>query len=128
MISLLNASITLLLGLVGILAIYYNESIFGIMLVFTSICSATYHYYNEGKYFNADNILATAVAVIYIYTLVISFMYYQENEFLCISGTLGMFLAAFLIVYCGMPAIIHEQNGCCIRSENPFYALVHTIW
>ena len=116
------------IALVGILAIYYNESIFGVMLIFTSICSATYHYHNEGMYFNADNILATAVGIIYLYTLFISFMHYDENEILCISGTLGLFLAAFLLVYCGMPAIIHMQNGCCIRNPNPMYALIHTMW
>ena len=115
-------------ALVGILAVHYNEPIFAIMLVFTSICSASYHYHYEGIYFNADNILATSIAVIFIRTLILSFIYYDDNEILCIVGTVGLFIAAFLLVYCGMPAIITEQNGCCFRDINPVYALIHSIW
>ena len=115
-------------ALVGILAVYYNEPIFAIMLVFTSICSATYHYHYEGIYFNADNILATSVAVIFIRTLILSFMYYDDNEILCITGTVGLFIAAFLLVYCGMPAVITELNGCSVRNINPAYALIHSVW
>jgi len=115
-------------GLMGLLAIYNNESIFGVMLIFTSICSASYHYHYEAIYFNADNILATSIGVIYLRTLYISFIYYHDNELLCISGTLGLFIAAFLLVYCGMPAIITIKSDCCIRSINPFYAFIHTIW
>jgi hypothetical protein len=48
-------------------------------------------------------------------------------------GTLGIGVAAFLLVYCGMPAeisVVRETpDVCCyLRSDRKLYNIVHSLW
>ena len=93
--------------------------------------SSIYHRNREAIYFNLDNIFATSLLVSYCWSLCIA---YGAYEAYFIFGLVGIPVAIFLLVYCGMPADItiikNASPGplCCTRSDRPLYNSVHALW
>ncbi len=117
-------------------AVYLVAAVFAVCLeqyqistlcCITFIGSSLYHRNREIRYFNLDNIFATSLLVVFGWSLCSSY-YINEAYFLC--GVLGLPVAAFLLVYCGMPADVSlDATGkCCVRSNRPLYDSVHTLW
>ncbi len=111
----------------AIFAIYLGENYIATLCTFTCAGSVLYHRNYEMRFFNLDNIFATSLVVVFSYTLLSAFYVCQE---FFIAGVLGLPLASFLLVYCGMPADItlNEDNSCCVRKSRPMYDMVHTLW
>lgn len=93
--------------------------------------SSTYHRNREAAYFNVDNIFATSVLVTYCWSLYLSYGTFDEYF---TFGLIGIPVAIFLLVYCGMPADITFTGGdkfsplCCVRSDRDLYNSVHALW
>lgn len=93
--------------------------------------STIYHRNREAVYFNIDNVFATSLLVAYGWSLYLSYGIYDEYF---AFGLIGIPVAIFLLVYCGMPAEISIVNGstsqsfCCTRSDRPLYNSVHAVW
>lgn len=86
-----------------------------------------YHYYRESKYFNLDNICATAIFITYVYTWICSYHY---DSITFSIGVVGLPTILYLFIACGFSAIIvFDENGkCCARKDNPTYNYIHTLW
>lgn len=97
----------------------------------TCVGSTIYHRNREAVYFNIDNVFATSLLVAYSWSLYLSYGVY-EGYFA--FGLVGIPVAIFLLVYCGMPAEISIPKGsssvsfCCTRSDRPLYNSVHAVW
>ncbi len=109
------------------ISIWLEEFQIATLCLITCIGSTLYHLHREVRYFNLDNIFATSLLVIFMYSLVSS---YYLNQTYFLAGVLGLPVAAFLLVYCGMPAdVTMDASGtCCTRSSRPLYDSVHTLW
>lgn len=115
-------------GIASLYAIFAMQYFFALLCGITCIGSTYYHKYREMKYFNCDNIFATALLVIYVWSLYHAFI--NDAEVYFNSGYLSL-VAIFLLVYCGMPADItftEEKPQCCIRSGRPEYDTYHAAW
>ena len=108
-------------------AIIYGQYQMGLVCFITFLGSSLYHRYCEMVFFNLDNIFATSLLFVFSYTLMSSA---HHNETYFTLGLLGLPVAVFLIVYCGMPADIQLGGGelCCIRTGRPLYDSVHMLW
>ena len=116
--------------LVGaIVAFLYGQHHFSVLCFITWIGSSSYHRYKEAKFFNLDNIFATSLLVIFVWSMCLS---YTFSSFYFYFGVLGIPVAGFLLIYCGMPAdIVSVYRGtmCCyIREDRPIYMVVHACW
>lgn len=111
----------------AVFAIYLGETYIATLCTFTCAGSVLYHRNYEMRYFNLDNIFATSLVVVFSYTLLSAFFACQE---IFLLGVLGLPLASFLLVYCGMPAdiTISADRSCCVRKSRPMYDVVHTLW
>lgn len=110
----------------GCYALYKLQLEFAFLCGVTSIGSILYHYNRESRFFNMDNIFATSLLVVFLYSL---FLSYYQNEVYFQIGIPGIFTALFLFQYCGDPALITlDKLNCCYRSELPIYNLYHTLW
>ena len=97
----------------------------------TCFSSCIYHRHREAVYFNLDNVFATSLLSSYAWSLYLS---YGTHEEYFIFGLVGIPVAIFLLVYCGMPADIAIMKEvisspmCCIRSDRPLYNSIHALW
>ena len=101
-------------------------------LCFVTCCgSSIYHRNREAAYFNVDNIFATSLLVSYCWSLYLSYGIFDEYF---TFGLVGIPVAIFLLIYCGMPAEITfvKDNKlsplCCVRSDREVYNSVHALW
>lgn len=112
--------------LAGALSAYLNQKHMAFLCATTCVTSLLYHRFREGRYFNIDNIFASALMFVFLISMAQS---YGTNELYFMFGVLGIPVAAFLIVYCGMPADISVVSPwCCVRTDRPLYDLWHTYW
>jgi hypothetical protein len=101
------------------------------LCMITCVGSTIYHRHREAVYFNIDNVFATSLLVAYGWSLYLSYGVY-DGYFA--FGLVGIPVAIFLLIYCGMPAEISITNGstaqsfCCTRSDRPLYNSVHALW
>lgn len=115
----------------SLFAFLYDQYAMALICGVTFCGSSLYHRHREMVFFNLDNIFATSLLVVFVYVLCSSY-YYHEIVFML--GALGMPVAVFLIVYCGMPADINLQKEimiggvCCTRSGRELYDTIHTLW
>lgn len=98
----------------GAYSISCQQYVFGAVQFVTGFCSALYHLHKESCYFNLDNIFATMCLFSYLYTWTSSFEYDMIFFFF---GMLGMPVAAFVIIGCGLPADIVRLRDA--DGENP---------
>lgn len=84
-----------------------QQYVFGASQIATGICSTLYHLHKESCYFNLDNIFATMFLFAFLYSWLCS---YEINMIFFFFGMLGMPVAAFVIISCGLPADIVRQN------------------
>ena len=121
---------SLLYGATFFYAIYTDQPIMAFLCVMTSSGSILYHRHRESMYFNLDNIFAMGQLLIYGWSLFLAFTNDNEVSEYLLIGVIGIPVAIFLLVYCGMPAEIswNESKGCCIRSSSSIYDFVHSIW
>lgn len=123
--------VTSYIYLIGsIYSIIIGNYAFGLISFSTSIGSVLYHRHKEMNYFNLDNIFATSLLLIFLYTLVSSYYY---NEIYFMLGVIGLPVCIFLLSYCGMPADITytfklNQILCCNRIERSGYETYHNLW
>lgn len=101
-----------------------------IMNVICFISSVLYHLHAEAAFFNMDNIFATAQAFIFLWSLRIA---YEQQRFAFVSiGIVGIGLSAYLLVACGLPAILEfdreNSSRCVCRRANPAYKVYHSVW
>lgn len=111
-----------------VLAMYNGIYYIGTLCFATALGSTMYHRNREIKFFNLDNIFATSLLAFYCWSLTSAYYY---NEVVFLIGTLGMPVAGFLLVYCGMPAEViftSPSHDCCIRKSRPLYDNIHTLW
>jgi hypothetical protein len=90
--------------------------------------STIYHRNREAAYFNVDNVFATSLLVSYCWSLYLSYGLFDEYF---TFGLVGIPVAIFLLIYCGMPAeitIIGSSSLCCVRSDRDLYNSVHALW
>lgn len=103
----------------------------GFLCAITCAGSTIYHRNREAMYFNMDNIFATSLLVSYCWSLYLAYGVYEAYF---MFGMLGIPVAIFLLVYCGLPADIQIFKEtlltpfCCIRSDRPLYNSVHALW
>lgn len=115
----------------SIYAVFVGEYHMGFLCTITFLGSTIYHRNREAKYFNLDQIFATSLLVTYGWSLYLS---YSVNRAYFMFGFIGIPVAIFLLVYCGMPAeilMLKETLSapfCCIRSERPLYNSIHALW
>ena len=113
----------------AVVAFLYDQTHFSALCFITWIGSSIYHRHKEAKFFNLDNIFATSLLVIFVWSMYVS---YTFSSFYFYFGVLGIPVAGFLLVYCGMPAdIISVSQGtmCCyVREDRPVYMIVHACW
>ncbi len=111
----------------GMFALCLNEFEISTLCFVTFSGSTLYHRNREIKFFNLDNIFATSLLVVYSCSLLSSFSVCQEYFLL---GMIGLPVAAFLLVYCGMPAEVSlDTTGfVCTRTERTLYDKIHTLW
>lgn len=120
--------------------VYFLPSIYGLavgerhmafLCAITCFGSTIYHRNREAMYFNLDNVFATSLLVSYCWSLYLAYGIYDIYFYF---GLLGIPVAIFLLVYCGMPADIHilketlSTPFCCVRSDRPLYNSVHALW
>lgn len=112
-------------------AFSYGQIDMGLVCMVTFFGSTLYHRYREMVFFNLDNTFATSLLVVFVYTIISAYFFHDLYFRL---GVLGMPVAVFLIVYCGMPAEIHLRSIppndflCCVRSGRELYDTVHNLW
>lgn len=89
--------------------------------------ATAYHMHRESEYFNFDNIFASSLFFIYFYTWISSYPTVPTYFYL---GMIGLPLAIFFLIYCGLPAIIeYDDNGKPVkRKDNFHYHIPHVIW
>lgn len=113
----------------SLVALIYGQVHFSFLCLVTWSGSSLYHRQRESKYFNLDNIFATSLLVIFVWSLYLS---YEYSTAYFNFGIVGIPVAGFLLVYCGMPADISAlTNGsvCCyVREDRPLYNVVHACW
>jgi hypothetical protein len=119
-------------GIAGLLAIALNQGALGSLCLWTCLSSTVYHLNCESRYFNQDNIFATSLMVTFVRTMYVCF---HDNESpwsfeIFAAGMLGLPVALFLLVYCGMPAEVEfdKSKDCLCRRDRPLYNYVHSIW
>jgi len=120
-------------ALASVYALTSKQYQFSMMCLMTSIGSTLYHLNNETMYFNLDNIFATSLLFIFIYTLVSS---YYHHEIYFHMGVVGLPVSLFLLIHCGMPADIvinyctEDKNRIkyCTRMKLVHYELLHNLW
>lgn len=138
---------SMIYAVAGVYAGYYGLYNIALNCVITSCGSVMYHRHREAQYFNLDNVFASSMVLMYGVTLASSLSRLREYF---LFGCLGLPVASYLLVTCGMPAEITAVNTdkkstikkylyevtqyevvaslCCIRSDNPTYELLHTLW
>lgn len=97
----------------GVYSISCQQYVFGGSQLVTGICSSLYHLHKESCYFNLDNIFATMCLFSFLYTWICSF---EVDMIFFFVGMLGMPVAAFVIIGCGLPADIVTLSA---AGENP---------
>ena len=120
--------------------VYFLPSLYGVavgewhmafLCAITCVGSSIYHRNREAVYFNLDNVFATSLLVTYVWSLYIAYGIYEAYF---IFGLVGIPVAIFLLIYCGMPAEITIGKQilgapfCCVRSDRPLYNSVHALW
>ena len=120
--------------------VYFLPSLYGVavgewhmafLCAITCVGSSIYHRNREAVYFNLDNVFATSLLVTYVWSLYIAYGIYEAYF---IFGLVGIPVAIFLLIYCGMPAEISigkqilDAPFCCVRSDRPLYNSVHALW
>lgn len=143
-------------GAAGLFALLEGQFQFAFIAFATCTGSTLYHLNRETRFFNLDNIFATAMMFMFLWTLYDAFSS-DDNLLYLLLGGLGLPVALFLLKYCGMPADIIaadkqplRQSGsaagdscsgtvllaasssaltlCCIRDSREEYDLYHTLW
>ncbi len=111
----------------GVFALCLDEYEISTLCFVTFSGSTLYHRNREIKFFNLDNIFATSLLVIYSCSLASSFSVCKEYFLL---GVFGLPVAAFLLVYCGMPAdvALNSTGSVCTRNGRSLYDNIHTLW
>jgi hypothetical protein len=113
----------------SLVALMYGQFHFSFLCLVTWCGSSLYHRHSEARYFNLDNIFATSLLVIFMWSMYLS---YEYSTVYFNFGMIGIPVAGFLLVYCGMPADITTiTNGamCCyVREDRPLYNVVHACW
>lgn len=111
----------------GLCAFCLGDINVGTLCSITCIGSCLYHRNREVRFFNLDNIFATSLLAVFCYALMSA---YYLCEVFFLTGVLGAPIAAFLLVYCGMPADVTIDNSglCCTRKGRPIYDIIHTLW
>ena len=121
-----------------VLGVWYGFYKFAFLCLITTVGSSIYHRHRESKYFNLDNVFASSLMVFFVHSLVSS---YTHNETYFLLGMLGLPVAVFLLVYCGMPSDVIPMSTdkstdklsqtsyfCCLRTDRPLYNFVHVLW
>ena len=125
-------------GIAGVYAATCGQAHFAFLCLVTWVSSSLYHRHCEAKYFNVDNVFATSLLVAFAWSM---YLAYPFSPAYFAFGTVGVPVAAFLLVYCGMPADIVPAVGstpasafvvdmlCCFkRQDRPLYNAVHALW
>lgn len=98
-----------------------------LFIFFVGFAATLYHYHRESAFFNFDNIFASSMFFVYIYSWVCS---YQYDSLYFALGLIGLPLSTFLFIYCGSIALLeYDSEGKCIeRKDNPHYNRIHCLW
>ena len=113
-----------------------NQYYLALLQGFTWISSSLYHLSEESMFFNLDNIFANSLLLIFLWATFWSFFF---NSYILTAFVVGLHLAAFLFIYCGMPADLIEESttikatsklrGSKFRRQlNLRYGYYHSLW
>lgn len=113
----------------GFFSLYVKEYYLAYFSIVTWISSSLYHLHGEQLFFNFDNIFATALLFIYIWSLISAYHYHVDSFHLSVASV-GLPLAIFLLIYCGMPGNIVILRDClqCSRCQPEVYRPIHSMW
>ena len=113
----------------SLVALIFHQFHFSFLCLVTWTGSSLYHRQCEARYFNLDNIFATSLLAIFVWSMYLSYEY--SNDYFNF-GMVGIPVAGFLLVYCGMPAdikVVMNGSMCCyVREDRPLYNVVHACW
>ncbi|KAJ1431000.1 hypothetical protein B484DRAFT_395643 [Ochromonadaceae sp. CCMP2298] len=134
-------------GVSALFAAYQAQWWLACVCAVTCTGSTVYHLNREMLFFNMDNVFATSLLMVFVYTLLHA---HSHHEVYFLLGLLGLPVAGFLIVFCGMPALIRPPKTtntdtgkytdtdketdklgwiCCpTREGRELYDSVHTLW
>jgi hypothetical protein len=116
-----------LYGIAGIYAFAVEQYFFAFLAVLTCSGSTAYHYFREMNCFNCDNVFATTVAFLHLWTIYHS---YDKSTSFFTFGLLGSPVAFFFIKQSGLPADIEwvGRRRLFVRTSRVTYDLWHTAW
>lgn len=120
---------SLIYALAGLFSLYLLEHYLAYFSLVTWISSSLYHLYGEQLFFNFDNIFATTLLFIYVWSLISAYQFHSDPLHLTVAS-IGLPLAIFLLVYCGMPGDITILRDClqCRRCQLGIYRPIHSLW
>jgi hypothetical protein len=120
---------SIMYALAGFFSLYVQEYYLSYFSFVTWISSSLYHVHGEQLFFNFDNIFATTLLLNYIWSLISAYHFLVDSVHLTIASV-GLPLALFLLVYCGMPGTITMLRDClkCRRCQPEIYRPIHSLW
>ncbi|GAB5033510.1 Hypothetical protein NocV09_01400440 [Nannochloropsis oceanica] len=96
-------------GLAGLYSLYLGQYAFGTLQLVTCCGSTLYHLRKEAVFFNFDNTFASSLLLLTLYAGGLS-IHVQDWAHL-VATILGLPIAVFLIIFCGMPASLAREPG-----------------
>jgi hypothetical protein len=120
---------SLVYGLAGVYSLWLGQYALGTLQLVTCGGSTLYHLRKEAVYFNLDNIFASSLLFLTLYAGGLAI--HVEDWAHCLATALGLPVAVFLIVWCGMPATL-ARDPCTGQGTRqcagPHYDDWHSAW
>lgn len=116
-------------GVAGLYSFHLGQYAFGTLQVVTCGGSTLYHLRKEAVYFNLDNTFASSLLFLTIYAGGLAI--HVEDWTHCVATMMGLPIAAFLIIFCGMPATLareHKHGPGFRQCAGAQYDTWHTAW
>ena len=120
---------SLVYGFAGLYSLFLGQYALGTLQIVTCGGSTLYHLRREAVYFNLDNTFASSLLFLTLYASGAAI--HVEDWSHCLATALGLPVAVFLIVFCGMPATLARDpcTGHGLRQcAGAQYDDWHTAW
>ncbi|TFJ81418.1 hypothetical protein NSK_007379 [Nannochloropsis salina CCMP1776] len=116
-------------GIAGVYSLYLGQYAFGTLQIVTCAGSSLYHLRKEAVFFNFDNTFASSLLFLTLYAGCMAI--HVQDWTHCFATVVGLPIAVFLIVFCGMPASLareHKHGPGFRQCAGRQYDDWHTAW
>ncbi len=120
---------SLVYALAGLYSLWLGQHALGTLQIVTCGGSTLYHLRKEAAFFNLDNTFASSLLFLTLYAAGVAI--HVEDWSHCLATAVGLPIAVFLIVWCGMPATLARDpcTGHGLRQcAGAQYDDWHTAW